>query len=420
MLSPSTTRYINVQWRSLLFILAAILFSYTIFTTLIRVDYDFKSPISASAGSCRPGYGTTDLHQELVKPPGLKVIAMVFYGRRDRTQILHCFLMQNLVDHGGWLDEVHWIRNTDDQQDLEYLDKLLTYSDRYKQLFQERTKDQGFSDAWSKLEPGSIYVKIDDDVIWMADDAISRLVTTKIQHPEYLLVSANMVNSPLMGWLHYRAGAVHPYLPEMSLQDTSTTTDAQTRSYQGDIQPVSWKHVDHPLWEGPDDFAFAHDQEPPREGHRWLRLPETEASTAQLRRTPVVDSTYETWGNALHSWAIAAQHHYSLLENLYNADLQLYKFAANAKPWITDYDRLSINFIAINSTEILSHLPIPSDVVDEEWLTVTLPRSIGKSVAVDTQALGAHLSFFFQSKVASTDLLGRYLNYAEENVCRKV
>ncbi|KAK4943595.1 hypothetical protein LTR10_016890 [Elasticomyces elasticus] len=416
----SLSRYMTVQWRSLLFILAAIIFSYTIFTTLIRVDYDFKGPISASAGSWRPGYGTTGLHQELVKPPGLKVIAIVFYGRRDRSQILHCFLMRNLVDHGGWLDEVHWIRNTDDQQDLDYLDQLLTYSNRYKQLFQERTKEQGYSDAWSKLQPGHIYVKIDDDVVWMADDAIPRIVTTKIQHPEYLLVSANMINSPLMGWLHYRAGAVHPYLPEMSPEDPSETTIKQNQSYEGDIQRASWKHVDHPLWQGPDGFVFAYHQKPPRDGHRWLRLPETPASTAQLRRTPVVDTTYDTWGAGLQSWAIAAQHHYSFLENLYNGDLQVYKFAAGAKPWITDWDRLSINFIAINSSEILSHLPIPAGVVDEEWLTVTLPRSIGKSVAVDTQSVAAHLSFFFQSEVSSTDLLGRYLDYAEENVCRKV
>lgn len=413
MSSPSQSRRIFVHWRSLLVILVAVLLSYSILTTLARLDYDFKGFLPTSA-SCRPDH--TGIQQELVKPAGLKVIAMVFYGRRDRSQILNCFLMRNLVDHGGWLDEVHWIRNTDDQQDLEYLDQLLTYSPRYKQFLQEQTKDQGYSDAWSKLEPGHIYVKIDDDVVWMADDAIPKIVTTKIQHPEYLLVSANMINSPLMGWLHYRAGAVHPYLPEMSPQDDPATTE----SHAGNVQRVSWKHIDHPLWQGPDEFIFAHDQKPPREGHRWLRLPETAASTAQLRRTPVVNSTYDTWGTGLHSWAIAAQHHYSFLENLYNKDLHLYKFAADAKPWMTDYDRLSINFIAINSTEILSHLPIPADVVDEEWLTVTLPRSIGKSVVVDTQALAVHLSFFFQGEVTSTDLLGRYLDYAEENVCRKV
>lgn len=71
--------------------------------------------------------------------------------------------------------------------------------------------------------------------------------------------------------------------------------------------------------------------------------------------------------------------------------------------------------IAINSSEILSYLPM--DTVDEEWLTVSLPKKIGKSVAVDTHALASHFTFGVQGKVGTTDLLGRYLDYALENAC---
>ncbi|KIW13731.1 hypothetical protein PV08_08922 [Exophiala spinifera] len=416
----------NVHWRVLLLIFVAIISSYTIFHTSapthLKDGISHILPSSSSTLTSSPsGHGK----QHFTKPDGVKVIGMVFYGRRDRSQILHCFLMHNLVDNGGWLDEVQWIRNTDNEDDLRYLDEILTQTPRYKQVHQERTKDQGYSDAWSKLEPGQIYVKIDDDLVWMADDAIPRLVTTKIQHPEYLVVSANMINSPLLGWLHYRMGAVHPYLPEYTSSPESASpyeeTSPSARSDQTQSVPrVSWKHVNHPPWTGPDSFTFPHEEVPPRQGHAWLRLRETaESRTAQLRRTPIVNTTYETWGPGLKSWAIAAQHHYSFLENLHDDNLHLYQFGPDSKPWISDYDRLSINFIAVNSTEILSHLPIPDDVVDEEWLTVTLPRQIGKSVAVDTHALGVHFSFFFQGDLTSTDLLGRYLDYAQENVCVK-
>ncbi|KAJ9644215.1 uncharacterized protein PV06_05197 [Exophiala oligosperma] len=415
---------LNVHWRILVLIFVAVISSYTILHTLapthLKGGWNRIIPSSSVSTSCPSGHA----NQHLTKPDGVKVIGMVFYGRRDRSQILHCFLMRNLVDNGGWLDEVQWIRNTDNEADLQYLDEILIQTPRYKQVHQERTKDQGYSDAWSKLDPGQIYVKIDDDLVWMADDAIPRLVTTKLEHPEYLVVSANMINSPLLGWLHYRMGAVHPYLPAYnsftdspsSFEEISAGTTEQTQG----VTRVSWKHIDHPAWTGPDSFSFPHEEPPPLEGHAWLRLLETQESrTHQLRRTPVINTTYETWGPGLKSWSIAAQHHYSFLENLHDDNLHLYKFAPDAKPWITDYDRLSINFIAINSTEILTHLPIPDDVVDEEWLTVTLPRQIGKSVAVDTQALGVHFSFFFQGQLTSTDLLGRYLDYAKENVCLK-
>jgi len=56
-------------------------------------------------------------------------------------------------------------------------------------------------------------------------------------------------------------------------------------------------------------------------------------------------------------------------------------------------------------------------VDDEEWLTVALPKRIGKSVAVDSHALATHFSFGPQANVQTTDLLGRYLDYAQENAC---
>lgn len=150
--------------------------------------------------------------------------------------------------------------------------------------------------------------------------------------------------------------------------------------------------------------------------HRWLRLERHENNTVTaLCHTPMSNSEYDTWGNSLNSWAIAAQQHYSFLENLRDNRLDRYKFTAEGLPWVTDYQRLSINMIAVNSTEILSHLPM--DTVDEQWLTVELPKRLGRSVAVDTHGLAAHFTFGAQGKVGTTDLLGRYLDYALENVC---
>lgn len=84
---------------------------------------------------------------------------------------------------------------------------------------------------------------------------------------------------------------------------------------------------------------------------------------------------------------------------------------------MTDYDRLSINLIVVDADEILAHLPVDQDVVDEEWLTVTLPRRLGKHVVVETQALASHFSFSFQNAIRYTDVLARYADYARENAC---
>lgn len=197
--------------------------------------------------------------------------------------------------------------------------------------------------------------------VWFADDAIPRIIDLKMKHPEYLLVSGNIINNPLMGWVHLHLGALHPYFPE--------TEPPPGLHNDGVSRPTSWKASAYPFWEGPDDFKWDLEQDPPFVGHRWLRLENDSA----LHRTPAAEMEYKTWGTSLKSWAIAAQEHYSFLENLENDQLNLYKFGP---VWKTDYERLSINFMTLWGEEVLDNLPM--DTVDEEYLTKVLPERIGK------------------------------------------
>lgn len=295
-------------------------------------------------------------------------------------------------------------------------------------LSQEGVGFTGYNHAWGHMDRGKLYVKIDDDVVFMADDTIPRIVTMKIEHPEYFMVSANIINSPLMGWVHYHMGAMHPYFPEYK-----GVIDPPLSEHTGLTPPPSrksWKYTDYPHWEGPDDWFFDLDQAPPYDGHQWLRL----SNHTDLLRTPVTQIEYATWGTGLKSWAIAAQEHYSFLENLLDDSLYLYKFQ---RVWLADYERLSINLMTLWADEVLDNLPM--DTVDEEWLTKVLPKRLGKSVAIESevsfissvwspftggaeltllQALAAHFSFSFQEEgVKCTDLLLRYKDYAEEHVC---
>lgn len=399
--------------------------STTILSIIILLYMNFDpphKPIPAHSDPVPISHLGVSLHNQgtlkvPVKPKDVKVIGLVFFGRKDRVQILKCYLERNLVVNGGWLEEVHWIRNTDRKEDVDYLQELIAGNPAYKKIEIKETGFIGYGLAWSTLEEEVIYVKIDDDVVFMADDTIPRIVSTKIEHPEYLVVSANMINSPLMGWVHYHMGAIHPYLPEL-IDPETVPLDLLPDREKRPLPPkrVPWRYTEHPLWQGPDDYLFDFMQEPPSMKHKWLRLPTTQENRVkQLMRTPISDAEYKTWGNSLQSWSIPAQQHYSFLENLYEDQLDLYQLSSKSSAWITDYRRLSINLIAINSTEILSHLPM--NTVDEEWLTVVLPKKIGKSVAVETHALACHFSFGGQGSMQATDLLDRYLDYAQENAC---
>jgi hypothetical protein len=345
------------------------------------------------------------------KPKDVKIVGLVFFGRKSRVEILRCYLERNMVDNGGWLDEIVWIKNTDKKDDLVYLDEILASSPRYSSLSLDGIGLVGYGLAWKTIKRGTMYVKIDDDVVYLADDTIPRIVTMKLAHPEYVLVSANMINSPLLGWVHYHMGAIHPYLPEFT--------------EPGYIPPPSllptpkpWTYTSYPNWTGPEDYYFGTFQEPPYDGHRWLRLPHD----SDITRTPIIDAEYATWGNSLKSWPIAAQQHYSFLENLANSDLHLYKTSSPhhesfGATWFTTGKRLSINLIAIWSDDVLDNLPMTT--VDEEWLTVVLPKDLNRQVAVNMEALAAHFTFGDQWKLQSTDLLPRYKDYAMQHVCAR-
>lgn len=259
---------------------------------------------------------------------------------------------------------------------MAYLQEILDSSPRHKMvdLSREGVGFAGYNTAWGHMERGKLYVKIDDDVVWMADDTIPRIVTMKIGHPEYFIVSANVVNSPLMGWVHYRMGALHPYLPEYEGVMDAASTDNISLTSPPARKP--WRFTDYPEWQGPDDWLFGLDRDPPYNGHQWLRL----RNETDIQRTPITQIEYATWGTGLKSWAIAAQEHYSFLENLLDGRLDLYKFR---RVWLANYERLSINLMTLWADEVLDNLPM--DTVDEEWLTTVLPKRIGKSVAIESE-----------------------------------
>lgn len=98
-----------------------------------------------------------------VKPEGTKIIALIFYGRPVTVSILDCYMKQNLVSNGGFLDEVHWAVNTNNRNDLKYLDGLVETSDEYKKIV---LPGLGFESIWEHaVERGNLYIKIDDDIV---------------------------------------------------------------------------------------------------------------------------------------------------------------------------------------------------------------------------------------------------------------
>ncbi|MCJ1287230.1 hypothetical protein MMC26_006578 [Xylographa opegraphella] len=382
-------------------------------TLLVFLLLAYTLGLSTSVRKTR--LGVTDREHDSpdwVKPEGFKIVALIFYGRPKYVSILDCYLKRNLAINGGYLDEVHWMVNTDKQHDLNYLDTLVNTTDSYKAY---HLKHLGFQSIWEHaVDNNTLYIKIDDDMVYIHEDAIPRLVQSRIAHPSAFDIAANIVNSPLTNWFHVRTGAVLPYLPEPSSPHNHTS------------QNSTWRASSLPFYSTPVDptydFGDIRDGYPlPSVGepggptysnHRWLPLPR---SSQNLQRTPIARAAYDAFGFAWGSWAIAAQQHYSLLSNIETNHIHKYHFGDSDGIWDMQYDRYNLNFIAIWGHDVRANLPIQDD---EQELTSDVPKRRGRPLLIDTKAVVSHFSFGPQKEgMRETDLLARYEALAEERAC---
>jgi len=217
-------------------------------------------------------------------------------------------------------------------------------------------------------------------------------------------MSGNTINSPEGNWLHYHMGAIYPFAPNLNGQLANTT----------DPTP-SWRASSIPQLQESDAHSFLPfelEQEENFVGRTWVGMSRI---SKHLHKTPIRHAEYAAWGRALNSWAIGAQQHYSLFANIEDGTLDRY-FISNTQPWNMQYERYSINFLAVRGKDV-GNVGVDSD--DEAQISMEIPRRLGKPFLVETRALLCHFSFGPQSKeMVKTDLLARYRDYANEMVCK--
>jgi hypothetical protein len=249
---------------------------------------------------------------------------LIFFDRRDRVSIFDCYLKNNLVSSDGWLDEVGWGVNTNDTDDLVYLDQLLPTNSAYRKV---ELDDRSYFGLWNEsLEAGNIYVKLDDDIVYIDDYAIPLVVDTLVTNTESAIVSANMINSPELNWLQYRTGAILPYLPDLNYARSTDLSTAENPQWRASELPDWVEPAEFRVPESRDDWndyikkliprpkvmdGSDHDS-PELPFHRWLPV----RGQAAIQKTPIAQTENDAFGGGRWSWAVAAQQHYSFFDNL--------------------------------------------------------------------------------------------------------
>lgn len=151
--------------------------------------------------------------RDRVKEQKIKIVALVFYGRMPTGSILNSYLevgplypvcvfhsrsqQRDLKRNGGLIDEVQFLLNADKSKDVNYLAKLVARNPEYNIVDFDYESKNKYMGHYEHLDRNTLYIKMDDDVVYIDDLAVEHLISEKLRRPRHFL-SANVINHPLL------------------------------------------------------------------------------------------------------------------------------------------------------------------------------------------------------------------------------
>ncbi len=273
----------------------------------------------------------------------MRVISVTPAGRRRYLAAL----VPHLLAQRHVIDEHHWWLNTNDAADALYVEQVTAeHPDFFKICRKEVRADLNIGqNIWrffgEYAEPDTVYVRFDDDIVYMAPDAVENLVRFRLAHREPIVVLGNIVNNAVCAHFLQQAGLV----------------------------PRAWGEV--------ENFCL--------DGNGWA------------------------------CGEFARKLHGLFLEELRAGRADQWKLAELP---IDGRRRFSVNVVSWLGDDLRQVPEVHGGIVDEElFLTVELPRRLGRANAACGDALFAHLAFFTQRPYLEwtwPQLIGHYQEIAEQ------
>ena len=128
-----------------------------------------------------------------------KVKVFIFAGREKTMQLLMPQLQSK------YIDEIIIAKNTKNETDLKYLDGLHKNFEkiRYIDVPQNLIGSKGWRYLYRyMMEEDTIYIKMDDDIVYLSDDFFENLLKFRVENPEYFCVFPMCVNNSYCATLH--------------------------------------------------------------------------------------------------------------------------------------------------------------------------------------------------------------------------
>jgi hypothetical protein len=171
----------------------------------------FASKIAAIIGAPRRALPGIDY---LNCPPmtdnvGMKRVIVTPGGRKSYLDILLRYLVR--AKSAGEFDRwILWV-NTQNIADMQYMQSLADFYDfiEIRKLTVPYEGSYSIHSFFAEcVDEDTVYVRLDDDIIFIEPGAIDQLIQFRLANPQYFLVVGNIVNNAILSYIHQHLGAI--------------------------------------------------------------------------------------------------------------------------------------------------------------------------------------------------------------------
>lgn len=144
-----------------------------------------------------------------------KIIAVTPAGRKRYLEVLKKYVLGC-----EFIDQWQIWQNTNIREDIDYFQELAKEDKRvvvetrnfhyHRQAHEQHVvnADNIFRFFDKCIESNTVYIRFDDDIIWMHQNAIKNIIDFRIDNPQYFLVYGNIVNNAICDHIHQKLGVL--------------------------------------------------------------------------------------------------------------------------------------------------------------------------------------------------------------------
>ena len=299
----------------------------------------------------------------------MKTIVVTFAGRKKFMEILFPYIKK--YEHK--IDEYHIYAATNNQEDLDYIEKFSSENEFVKVFRAQPGRDPIY--LWNECYKNSqeedvVYLKLDDDIVFIDDHLFSDFLDFRKNNPQYPIIYPMIINNVYTSWV---------------LQDKMSLEFSQKTSFNERWDTVKHRISNH-LKEGnpiPDRLIHL--------------IPE------DFMLCPV------GWGDVEFAKSV----HNKFLECLETNQIEVFKNTNDSSEGIVlhNHPPVSINCCSWLGSGMKKYTTKYGDVwQDELWLSVYLPILSGQPNYIYFNSIVSHFSYYKQMEggILNSNILSRY------------